>query len=103
MHPGTPTITVLLLGLLPSLGFLARGNRLGLAAEGQQPPVFEKSGVLETDKRRDETERVRSAVRVGEGRGGTRQVFEIDRDDYARCMEARGYIPRKSSEGEQAR
>lgn len=103
MHPARTTRAVLLLGLLPPLGLLAGGNRQGLAAEGQQPPVFEKPGVSETEKRRDENECLRYAVRVGEGRGGTRPAFQIDRDAYARCMEARGYIPRKASEGEQVR
>jgi hypothetical protein len=103
VHPARTTIAVLLLGLLPSLGLLAGGSRLGLAAEAQQPPVFERPGVSETDKRRDENECVRSAIRGRDERTGTRQVFEIDRAAYARCMEARGYIPRKASEGEQPR
>lgn len=52
--------------------------------------TWEKPGVTEGERERDENACLRAAITV-EGGGQLLSPFCIDRDIYTRCMEGRGY------------
>ena len=54
--------------------------------------AWEKAGVTQAERERDENACLRAAL-AGEG-GQLLAAYCIDRDIYTRCMEARGYTVR---------
>lgn len=54
--------------------------------------AWEKAGVTQAERERDENACLRAAL-AGEG-GQLLAAYCIDRDVYTRCMEARGYTVR---------
>lgn len=69
--------------LIVSLGLLA-----GCAT---QPLVYNKPGVTEAQRKRDENECLRAAVGGDQSGQVLFGVYRLDRAAYARCMEVRGY------------
>jgi hypothetical protein len=59
----------------------------------QQRVVYDKPGATTTDMQRDEGECVRGAL-TQDVSGRILTLLTIDRDAYARCMQARGYTER---------
>ena len=52
--------------------------------------AFEKPGVAQADRQRDEGACLREAIGTDEG-DGILLPYQIDRDAFTKCMEARGY------------
>ncbi len=65
-----------------------------LAGCASQPVIYEKPGVTQLERQRDENECLRSAIGV-DGYGRLLVHYCIDRDAYSRCMEARGYAVKR--------
>jgi hypothetical protein len=59
----------------------------------QQRFIYDKPGVTAADARRDESECVQGAL-TQDVSGRILTLVEIDREAYARCMQARGYTAR---------
>jgi hypothetical protein len=55
---------------------------------------YDKPGVTQTERKQDESECLRAAIGTDE-RGRILSVYQIDREVYARCLEARGYTARR--------
>jgi hypothetical protein len=79
-------------GLLVAGGLLVV---LGLVSGCATRPaaVYQKPGVAEAERERDENACLRGSV-VSNDRGYVLLPFDIDRDAYHRCMQARGYVAR---------
>ncbi len=61
-----------------------------LAGFATHRPGYEKPGLAEADRKRDQAACVQSAMANDRPRGFL-TVYRIDRDVYAHCMEERGY------------
>jgi hypothetical protein len=55
--------------------------------------TWDKSGVTQAERERDENACLRAAIGT-DGRGGLLVPYCIDREVYTQCMEARGYTVR---------
>jgi hypothetical protein len=53
--------------------------------------AWEKSGVTQAERERDENACLRSAITADSGGGQLLAPYCIDREVYTRCMEGRGY------------
>ena len=56
--------------------------------------AWEKAGVNQADRERDENACLRSAITADSGGGQLLAPYCIDREVYTRCMEGRGYTVR---------
>jgi hypothetical protein len=72
--------------LLAAAPFLA-GRATGRIA-------WEKSGVTQAERERDENACLRTAITADSGGGQLLAPYCIDREIYTRCMEGRGYTVR---------
>lgn len=75
-------VTIALLGAPILLGGCATGRI-----------SWDKSGVTQAERERDENACLRLAI-GSDGRGGLLVPYCIDREVYTQCMEARGYTVR---------
>ena len=78
-HVRSAAIQLMLLAAAPFLAGCATGRI-----------AWEKSGVTQAERERDENACLRSAIGQ-EGRGQLLAPYCIDRDVYTRCMEGKGY------------
>ena len=53
--------------------------------------AWEKTGVTQAERERDENACLRSAITADSGGGQLLAPYCIDREVYTRCMETRGY------------
>ena len=54
--------------------------------------IYEKSGITQAEREQDINECARTAMGTSEGwRWPLFQLYQIDREDYQKCLEARGY------------
>jgi hypothetical protein len=53
--------------------------------------AWEKAGITQADRERDENACLRSAITADSGGGQLLAPYCIDREIYTRCMEGRGY------------
>lgn len=54
--------------------------------------TYEKSGITQAEREQDMNECVRAAMGTSEGwRWPLFSLYQIDREDYGKCLEARGY------------
>ncbi len=56
--------------------------------------AWEKAGVAQAERERDENACLRSAITADSGGGQLLAPYCIDREVYTRCMESRGYTVR---------
>ena len=64
-----------------------------VAGCGTSRAAYEKPGVAEVDRKRDEAECAKASIGgVGARRGF--ELYRIDREAYRQCMEGRGYTLR---------
>jgi hypothetical protein len=56
--------------------------------------AWEKTGVAQAERERDENACLRSAITADSGGGQLLAPYCIDREVYTRCMESRGYTVR---------
>jgi len=54
--------------------------------------TYDKPGITDAQRQRDMNECVRRAVGTSEG-WSTFGLYQVDREQYARCLETRGYAP----------
>ena len=54
--------------------------------------AYDKPGITEAERQQDMNECVRSAMGTSQG-WPLLTLYPIDREDYGRCLEARGYSP----------
>ncbi len=73
-------IPVMLLAAAPFLAGCASGRI-----------AWEKSGVTQAERERDENACLRAAITANSGGGQLLAPYCIDRDVYTRCMEGKGY------------
>ena len=78
-HVRSTAIPLILLAAAPLLAGCASGRI-----------AWEKSGVTQAERERDENACLRAAIGQ-EGRGQLLAPYCIDRDVYTRCMEGKGY------------
>ncbi len=78
----TMRVTIALLGAAVLLAGCATGRI-----------AWEKSGVTQAERERDENACLRAAIGT-DGGGGLLVPYCIDREVYTQCMEARGYTVR---------
>ena len=85
MRTKITSAVVLSLALPTLLGFLG-----GCAT---QRVTYEKQGITQADRQRDENECLRAAIGP-EDRAQILVPYTVDRETYGQCMEARGYTRR---------
>ena len=73
--------------MLASATIFAFGRTTGRIA-------WEKAGVTQADRERDENACLRSSITADSGGGQLLAPYCIDREVYTRCMESRGYTVR---------
>ncbi len=56
--------------------------------------TYDKPGITRAERQRDLSECLRAAI-GSDDRGRFLALYQIDRDAYARCLEARGYTARR--------
>lgn len=76
----------------PSLMLVAAAMLLAGCATGRI--AWEKAGVAQAERERDENACLRSAITADSGGGQLLAPYCIDREVYTRCMESRGYTVR---------
>jgi len=67
---------------------------LSVAGGVSAPVSYDKPGVTQAERQRDQNERLRAAISTDE-RARILTVYQIDREAYPRCLEARGYTARR--------
>ncbi len=55
--------------------------------------AYTKPGVTDEERKRDQTECLKSAIGHDDGRGHILEPVTIDRDVFQGCLENRGYVP----------
>ena len=81
----SPAIAVAATGVILVLGLFA-----GCATRPSTPMVYQKPGVTDADRQRDENICLRASVGLDD-RGFVLLPFDIDRDAYHRCMREHDY------------
>jgi len=67
---------------------------LPVAGCATAPIAYDKPGVSETERKQDANACLRAAISSDEN-ARILSVYQIDREVYVRCMEARGYTARR--------
>ena len=79
-HLRSTAIPLMLLAAAPLLAGCASGRI-----------TWEKSGVTQAEREREENACLRTAITADSGGGQLLAPYCIDRDVYTRCMEGKGY------------
>jgi len=67
---------------------------LSVAGCASAPVSYDKPGVTQAARQRDQNECLRAAISTDE-RARILTAYQIDREAYVRCLEARGYTARR--------
>jgi len=63
--------------------------------------AYDKPGITQAERQQDMNECLRAAMGTSEGWGSLFRLYQIDREDYGRCLEARDYTPTPASSPQQ--